>query len=98
MWKKAWIFAFLCLWTAAAGAQELLEAVKSGDLDKVRLIVGRDPSIVSRPDHLRQRARPGADVGRTEDIPDRYGRHGPEGIRGRPVGGGDGPGRPAQGL
>lgn len=39
----------LGLWTAAAGAQDLLDAVKAGDLDKVRLIVERDPRIVNVP-------------------------------------------------
>lgn len=37
------------LWAAATGAQELLDAVKAGDLDKVRLIVERDPKIVNAP-------------------------------------------------
>jgi glyoxylase-like metal-dependent hydrolase (beta-lactamase superfamily II) len=49
MKKTAWLIVLLGLWTAAAGAQELMEAVKSGDLDKVRQIVERDPAVVNRP-------------------------------------------------
>ena len=49
MSKRFAAIAILCLWAAAAGAQELLEAVKTGDLDKVRLIVERDPKIVNIP-------------------------------------------------
>jgi glyoxylase-like metal-dependent hydrolase (beta-lactamase superfamily II) len=48
--KWTWLIGMLCLWTAAgAGAQELQEAVKAGDLDKVRLIVERDPAVVNSP-------------------------------------------------
>ena len=47
--KRFWLFAILCLWAAAASAQELLDAVKAGDQDKVRLIVERDPKIVNIP-------------------------------------------------
>ncbi len=50
MRKNAWLIVLLCLWTAAAGAQELLEAIKAGDLDKVKLIVERDPAVVNIPD------------------------------------------------
>jgi glyoxylase-like metal-dependent hydrolase (beta-lactamase superfamily II) len=49
MRKRRAAVILLCLWAAAAGAQELLEAVKTGDLDKVRLIVERDPKIVDIP-------------------------------------------------
>jgi cyclase len=49
MKKTAWLIVLLGLWTAAARAQELLEAVKSGDLDKVRQIVERDPAVVNSP-------------------------------------------------
>ncbi len=39
MKKRVCLIAILCLWTAAAVAQELYEAVKAGDLDKIREIV-----------------------------------------------------------
>lgn len=45
---RVFLIVLLCLGTAA-GAQELLEAVKAGDLDKVRLIVERDPAAVNSP-------------------------------------------------
>jgi len=48
--RRIWVIGVLCLWTAAAGAQELLEAVKAGDLDRVRLIVERDPAAVKATD------------------------------------------------
>jgi glyoxylase-like metal-dependent hydrolase (beta-lactamase superfamily II) len=48
MKKRAAVIMLLCL-AASAGAQELLEAVKTGDLDKVRLIVERNPGIVNVP-------------------------------------------------
>ena len=48
MKKSAIILLILCL-TAAAAAQELYDAVKAGDLDKVRRIVERDPKIVNIP-------------------------------------------------
>lgn len=48
MKKRALVILLLCL-AASAGAQELLEAVKTGDLDKVRQIVERDPQIVNIP-------------------------------------------------
>lgn len=46
---RMWLIAILCLFSAAAGAQELLEAVKTGDLDRVRLIVERNPGVVNVP-------------------------------------------------
>ena len=49
MKKSVLAILVLGLWTAAAGAQDLLDAVKAGDLDKVRLIVERDPRIVHVP-------------------------------------------------
>jgi hypothetical protein len=48
MKKRALVIMLLCL-AASAGAQELLEAVKTGDLDKVRLIVERNPGVVNVP-------------------------------------------------
>ncbi|MDH4196155.1 MAG: ankyrin repeat domain-containing protein [Candidatus Aminicenantes bacterium] len=50
MKKRVCLITILCLCTvAAAAAQELFEAVKAGDLDKVRQIVERDPKIVNIP-------------------------------------------------
>jgi len=49
MRKRFAAIAILCLWAAAAGAQELTDAVKAGDLGKVRQIVERDPPIVNAP-------------------------------------------------
>jgi glyoxylase-like metal-dependent hydrolase (beta-lactamase superfamily II) len=48
MKKSAFLILILCL-LAAASAQELYDAVKAGDLDKVREIVDRDPSIINIP-------------------------------------------------
>ncbi|NTU51826.1 MAG: MBL fold metallo-hydrolase [Candidatus Aminicenantes bacterium] len=48
MKKRALVIMLLCL-AASAGGQELLEAVKTGDLDKVRLIVERNPGVVNVP-------------------------------------------------
>ncbi len=48
MKRSVVIILALCL-AASAGAQELLEAVKTGDLDKVRLIVEREPGVVNVP-------------------------------------------------
>ena len=48
MKKRALANLLLCLAGSAVG-QEVLEAVKAGDLDKVRLIVERDPKIVNMP-------------------------------------------------
>ena len=48
MKKCVFLILILCL-VASAAAQELFDAVKAGDLDKVRRIVERDPSIVKIP-------------------------------------------------
>ena len=48
MKKGAFLLLILCL-VAAAAAQELYDAVKAGDLDKVREIIDRDPKIVNIP-------------------------------------------------
>jgi len=48
MKKRVFLILILCL-AAAASAQELFEAVKAGDLGKVRQIVERDPTIVNIP-------------------------------------------------
>lgn len=49
MKKRAFLIVMLCLWAAAASSQELYDAVKAGDLDRVRRIVERDPKIVNIP-------------------------------------------------
>jgi len=49
MKKSLLLVLILSLLAAAAAAQELLEAVKAGDLDKVRQIVERDPGVVNIP-------------------------------------------------
>lgn len=49
MRKNAWLIVLLCLWTAPGGAQELQDAVKGGDLDRVRQIVERDSAVVNVP-------------------------------------------------
>jgi len=50
MRDRAFFIILLCLLTATSlSAQELLEAVKSGDLDKVRSVVERDPHVVNIP-------------------------------------------------
>jgi len=49
MKKSAFLIFIFCLLAAAASAQELYEAVKAGDLDKVRQIIERDPAIVNIP-------------------------------------------------
>jgi len=47
--RKGLILPMILVLAAAASAQELLEAVKAGDLGKVRQIVERDPGIVNAP-------------------------------------------------
>ena len=47
--RKGLILPMILVLAAAASAQELLEAVKAGDLGKVRQIVERDPGIVNVP-------------------------------------------------
>jgi glyoxylase-like metal-dependent hydrolase (beta-lactamase superfamily II) len=49
MKRKALLIITLYVLAAAAAAQELFEAVKAGDLGKVRQIVERDPAIVNIP-------------------------------------------------
>jgi cyclase len=48
MKKGVFIILILCL-AASAAAQDLIDAVKAGDLDKVRQIVEREPGIVNIP-------------------------------------------------